>query len=127
MADTDLEQVTEDLGEYVGDDGTAPEGYVATCAREAISLVGSYVGATPVSAPYGFEPDGWGAYGGGIPVEILKRAILEVGAELYHRRTAPSGIRNFATEFGGSPVRLARDPMVAAYPILAPYVKGGFA
>jgi hypothetical protein len=57
----------------------------------------------------------------------VTRAILECGSELFYRRNAPSGITQFATPDGQSAVRVARDPMVGAYPILAPYMAAGFA
>lgn len=56
-----------------------------------------------------------------VPSAILDRAVLEVGSELFHRRQAPSGIAQFATAEGQSPIRVARDPMIAAYPILQPF------
>jgi hypothetical protein len=61
-----------------------------------------------------------------VPEVILTRAVIEVASELYHRKNAPNGISQFATP-EGNPIRVARDPMVAARPLLAPYVLGGFA
>lgn len=75
---------------------------------EAIQLVTTYVGTAVV------------------PEVVLTRAIVEVASELYHRKNAPNGISQFATP-EGNPIRVARDPMVAARPLLAPYVGGGFA
>ena len=58
-----------------------------------------------------------------MPAEILERATIEVAAELYHRRSAPNGIKNFADGFDGTAaIRVARDAMVAARPLLAPYL-----
>ena len=62
-----------------------------------------------------------------IPEAVLRRAILEVGSELFHRRQAPNGFPQFATPDGGQAQRIARDPMVAARPILAPFLPMGFA
>ncbi|MDY5127461.1 MULTISPECIES: hypothetical protein [unclassified Actinotignum] len=60
-----------------------------------------------------------------IPPAILELAALEVARELHTRLSAPGGIYS---PFGeGAPVRLARDPLTPAYPIIAPYMKGGFA
>lgn len=96
-----------DLQAYVGSpDGDA--GFVADCWAQAQDLVTAFVGMTVV------------------PEAALKRACLEVGSELYHRRSAPSGISQFASP-DGTPMRVARDPMVGAYPILRRYMPGGFA
>jgi hypothetical protein len=62
-----------------------------------------------------------------VNADILNRAKIECGSELYHRRSAPNGVAQFATLDGGSAVRVARDPMIAAYPILVPYVGQGLA
>lgn len=98
---------SEALRAYVG----APESdatYVGSCWGEAKALVDRYVGDLDV------------------PDEILNRAYLEAGSELYHRRNAPNGIAQFAT-LDASPIRVARDPMVGVYPILNPYVGLGIA
>ncbi|SNS41557.1 hypothetical protein SAMN06309944_0163 [Micrococcales bacterium KH10] len=57
------------------------------------------------------------------PETVRDRAVLEVASELFHRRNAPQGISQFGAP-DGSVVRVARDPMVAAYPLLAPWVVG---
>lgn len=95
------------LQEYVG----APDSdaaYVEECWDQATSLVDAYVG------------------GETIPVAVLDRAYLEVGSELYHRRQAPNGIAQFAS-MDGSPIRVARDPMLGAYPLLQRYMVLGIA
>lgn len=93
-----------DLQEYVqASDSDAA--YVARCWDEASTLVNGFVGSSVV------------------PVDALLRATLEVGSELFHRRNAPNGVAQFAT-LDGAPVRVARDPMVGAYPILRHYVRG---
>lgn len=58
---------------------------------------------------------------------IVFRAIVEVGAELYHRKNTKNAVAQFATPDGGTPVRIARDPMAAAYPLLRQLTGGGFA
>lgn len=58
-----------------------------------------------------------------IPSHILDRAVLEVAAELYHRKNAPNGIKSYADAFdGASAIRVARDALVAARPLLTPYM-----
>lgn len=51
------------------------------------------------------------------------RAVLEVASELFHRRQAPMGMSQYAAE-GVAPIRVARDPMVAAYPLLKQWAVG---
>jgi hypothetical protein len=62
-----------------------------------------------------------------VNADVLLRAKIECGSELFHRRSAPNGIAQFATLDGGSAVRVARDPMIGAYPLLTPYVGLGVA
>lgn len=95
------------LQEYVG----APDSdaaFVEECWDEATALVNIFIGQEI------------------IPVAILDRAFLEVGSELYHRRQAPNGIAQFAS-MDGSPVRVARDPMLGAYPLLQRFMVPGLA
>lgn len=108
------------LGEYVRDGGSDTE-LVESCWAEAVRLVVDYLGATLDAST-----DPATITGTTVPIEILGRAFLEVGAELYNRRAAKNGIHQFATP-DAPPVRIARDPMRAAYPILDPYIGGGFA
>lgn len=83
--------------------------FVTECVTQADALVTRFVGQASV------------------PPAIVDRAVLEVGSELFHRRQAPSGIAQFATADGQSPIRVARDPMIAAYPILLPFTGVGIA
>lgn len=100
------------LAEYVGLPG-GPTAFVTQCARDAAELVATWLGE-------------WSALDPGVPFDVLDRAILEVGAELFHRKNTKNAVAQFATP-DGSPVRIARDPMVAAYPLLRPWIGGGFA
>ena len=97
-----------DLKEYVGAT-SADDDFVAACWDEAHALVDKFVGTATVNA------------------KVLKRAKIECGSELFHRRSAPNGIAQFATLDGGTSQRVARDPMIAAYPILVPWVGLGVA
>ncbi|NTW39350.1 MAG: hypothetical protein HGA44_05575 [Cellulomonadaceae bacterium] len=96
------------LATYVDHTGvlTDADPFVVQCWAEAGALVGAYVGTAT------------------LPQAVLHRARLEVGSELFHRRQAPNGVAQFAA-LDGAPVRVARDPMVGAYPILNRYVIGG--
>ncbi|MGC5584148.1 hypothetical protein [Ornithinimicrobium sp. W1665] len=98
-----------DLSAYVNSTATADEPFVAACWAEAEELVAAYVGLNVV------------------PAVTLHRATLEVAAELFHRRNAPGGITQFAALDGPSPVRMARDPMLGAYPILDRFLPAGLA
>lgn len=80
---------------------------LATISAQAVELVAHHIGTATVPAP------------------IVELASLEVARELYTRRDAPGGVLSTFGDVG--PIRLARDPMKAAYPILGPYLGGGFA
>lgn len=80
--------------------------FVHECATEAVDIIEHYTAGTR-----------------GIPESVLIRAAVEVAADLYHRRTARNGIAGFDdSELGASPMRINRDPMAAARPILAPFL-----
>lgn len=85
------------------------EAFVADCINQSVALVERFIGEASV------------------PSAIVDRAVLEVGSELYHRKQAPNGIAQFATADGQSAIRVARDPMIAAYPILQPFTGVGIA
>ncbi|MCX4577945.1 hypothetical protein OHB41_33130 [Streptomyces sp. NBC_01571] len=81
--------------------------FVEQCWTEAVALVTAYVGSQTV------------------PQTILDRAALETGSELFHRRSAPNGVAQFAISPDVAPIRVARDPMVGAYPLLKKYMVVG--
>ena len=94
------------LSDYVGatpDDAD----FVQKCYDDASALVLSYVGSADVAE------------------QLLNGAILETGSELFHRRNAPMGVSQYAA-FDGSAIRIARDPLTPAYPILARAMVTGF-
>ncbi len=99
MADT-----WETLKEYIraGDDDDT---FVERCFDDATELVNDHVG------------------GNFVPAAKLALAILKTGAELYSQRDAPQGVSQFS-DVNNNPVRVARDPLVAAKPILRKYVTG---
>jgi hypothetical protein len=59
-----------------------------------------------------------------VPDEIHKQAILIASSELFHRRSAPNGISQFA-DASGQAVRVGKDPLSAVYPLLLPYIGFG--
>ncbi|MDQ0645661.1 hypothetical protein [Microbacterium murale] len=102
-----------DLLAYISTEGLDPtsseETFAGACWEQAAALISQHIGAATV------------------PTIITERATLEVGAELFHRRDTKNGISQFMSTDGGQALRVARDPMVAAYPLLAPYVGRGIA
>lgn len=98
------DKLVKKTASYLGD---APEtDFLSDSVLEAIALVDRHCQAAPDS----------------VPALIRDRAIVKVAAELYEQQNAPSGVRNFADMEGVTPVRVARDPMVAARPLLAPFL-----
>lgn len=95
----------DDLKDYVGA-SVSDTDFLTKCLGTAQNLVDAYVGSNL------------------IPDEVLDNAYLQVGSEIYNRRSAPSGIAQFAA-FDGAPVRVARDPMTSTYPILNRFMVGG--
>ena len=59
-----------------------------------------------------------------VPAEVVARAVLEVGADLYYRKASRNGVAQID---GVEPqlFRLNRDPMAAAYPLLRRYLVMG--
>lgn len=97
------------VGAKLGQEGV--DEFADQCWDEADALVTAYISEANLDA---------------VPEEIIGRATLEVGAELFHRKNTKNGLSQFATA-DGQAVRIARDPMVAAYPLLNRYLPGGFA
>lgn len=93
---------------YVSADSSHDD-YLAECWATAELAVAQHVGAAVV------------------PVDTYRRAVLEVASELYHRRNAPAGVLAQYADVAAAPVRMARDPLAPAYPLLAPFLPGGFA
>jgi hypothetical protein len=94
-----------ELQAYVGTDETGS--FIQSCLDSGTAQVGNYVGDITV-----------------VPDQIHRQATLICSSELFHRRSAPNGVAQFAS-LDGTPVRVAKDPMGAVYPLLLPYV--GFA
>lgn len=92
--------------------GVARDDFVEASTYEAVDMIAAHVHAHDRDLA-------------AIPATILARAVIEVAAELFNRRAAPLGIKNFADMDGTAPIRIARDPMTAGRPILAPYLPLG--
>jgi hypothetical protein len=91
------------LAEFQAYVGTEETTFPQECLNSGAALVERYIGEI-VS----------------IPASIKDQSILIASSELFHRRSAPNGVAQFAS-FDGSPIRVAKDPMNAVYPLLMPY------
>lgn len=89
---------------------SADSAFIQECLDEAMALVDNRCGTARYM----------------VPVTVLQRAYINVGADLYFRRTAPQGISQF-TSADGAAMRLGKNPMDAAEEILRPFLPGGFA
>jgi len=119
-----MSATTSKLASYVGASEGEQGDMIADCLAEAQALVErynrkanpAYDGVT-VTEQY---------VASDAPAVIVDRAVLEVAADLWNRRNAPNGVMNAQFEnFGGdqgAAVRIARDPMQAAYKILGRWV-----
>lgn len=85
---------------YVGTDETA---FPQECLDSGLALVVRYIGDVAT-----------------VPAAVKDQATYIAASELFHRRSAPNGISQFAT-MDGTAVRVARDPLTAVYPLLQPY------
>lgn len=92
----------EEFQAYVGTEETGD--FIESCLDAANAHVGRFIGEVDT-----------------VPNEVHRQAIFICASELFHRRSAPNGLSQFAS-MDGSPVRIARDPMGAVYPLLQPYV-----
>lgn len=97
------------LARYCNVTDSGAREYLAECWENGVALVANYIGSTVVPRP------------------LLRRACLVVASELYHQASAPGGVMQQFLDVGAQPVRMARNPMVGAYPLLDPFMPGGFA
>jgi hypothetical protein len=79
--------------------------FVEECLNEATELVSNYVGKVFV------------------PQLTLDLAVKVTGRDLYAQRDSPQGVGQFS-DLNDTPIRVARDPLTAAKPILRKYVQG---
>lgn len=96
------------LAQYVSS-ADRDAGFVADCEERALAMVEQRLG------------------GRTIPAVVKELATLEVGADLFYRRSARNGVASFDGPEMQAPVRIARDPMRAADEILRPYLGPGIA
>jgi hypothetical protein len=104
------------LRDFVGQETyTADDAFISSCYDEADEMLVKYIIDSGVA-----EED--------IPTTIgpfaLARATVEVGADLYYRKAAKYGYSSLAGAVNA--VRVNRDPLTAAYPLIDPYLPAGF-
>lgn len=92
----------EELRAYVGTDEDSE--FVDDCLATGQALVTRFVGTATV------------------PTAVLDNAVLIAASEIFHRRSSPQGVMQMALADGVAPVRAAKDPLSACYPILQAYV-----
>jgi len=98
------------LAEYVQAVSDVDKRLAADSAEEAEALVDQRIGKTATERKT-------------VPAAVRRRAILEVGSDLYYRKSSRSGVAGFESA-DVQPIRLARDPMLTAAAILRPYLRG---
>lgn len=98
-----------DLKAYLDIESTKDDPFISACAATADVLIAQHVGLAVV------------------PEEILDRAALEVGAELYIRRATRGANAGQIGNLEGPTFRTARDPLTGVYAMLAPFVGPGVA
>lgn len=100
----------ERLARYLSASPADP--YLDECATQATALVHHHCGNRLEA----------------VPGPVLERAILEVAATLWHRRTALAGVAGFDdTDTTPAPVPAPRNPLANAYPLLRPWLGVGIA
>lgn len=57
-----------------------------------------------------------------VPTAVIRSAVLDVASDLYSRRQHHNGVVTFDSPDGVTALRVNRDPMASAYPLLRPYV-----
>lgn len=66
-----------------------------------------------------------------VPAEAYDKAVLLVTVEAINQSLAPNGVLNQVYDGGAgdlvsTPLRISRDPLKPAYPVLAPWTSGRF-
>ena len=92
------------FAEYLGTDDVGD--FVQSCLTAGHALVDRYQG------------------GVGVPTQVHIQAVFIASSEFFHRRNSPQGVTQFAA-MDGAPIRAAKDPMNAVYPLLQPFVSYG--
>lgn len=104
---------TQVRAETNASEASLPDAKIQTAIDVALKLVTKHVGTAEV------------------PPDVIDRATLLVTVEQINQDKAPNGVLNQVFDVGvgddtSTPVRIGRDPMKPAYPVLAPWVNGRF-
>jgi hypothetical protein len=91
----------ENFKEYLGTDEDSD--FISSCLTAGHALVDRYQG------------------GATVPNQVHVQAVFIASSEFFHRRQSPQGVTQFAA-MDGNPVRAAKDPLNAVYPIINPYL-----
>ena len=97
------------LAEYVQAVAAEDKTHATTCAAEATTLVANALGKDNPS---------------NVPADVIARCELEVGADLYYRKRTRHGVAAF-DGVDVMPIRISRDPMASAWPILRQFIPMG--
>lgn len=95
------------LAEFQAYVGTDEVDFPQECLDAGLALITRFIGAVTT-----------------VPATLKDQATLIASSELFHRRSAPNGVAQFAS-LDGAPVRVAKDPLGAVYPLLMPYTGYG--
>lgn len=94
------------LAQYVQAVAAEDVDHAESCSGEANTLVTNAIGE---GNPYQ------------VPEDVIARCVLEVGADLYYRKRTRHGIAAF-DGIDVAPIRIARDPMTSAWPLLRQFI-----
>lgn len=97
------------VADYIG--ASSSSLFIRDCLEEAEAITGNYLGKQAKN----------------IPSHVLRRALILCASELHLRRSAPGGIISDFDDIDASPMRLNRDPLTPVYPLIKPFMLGGFA
>jgi len=106
----------EEVRVFVGAEAGEHTALIADCLAEASAMVTKYLSNGYYD--YSVTPAVYVASQVAVDAGLRDRAVLEVAADLFHRRNAPNGITNQFDIADGQPLRISRDPMAPAYKIL---------
>jgi hypothetical protein len=91
----------ENFKEYLGTDEDSD--FISSCLTAGHALVDRYQGKANV------------------PTQVHIQAVFIASSEFFHRRQSPQGVTQFAA-MDGNPVRAAKDPLNAVYPLINAYL-----
>lgn len=113
------EQVREDLNASAT---AVSDGKITEEIAIATAMVNKHLGSEDGAAPPNPLP---------VPEVIYDKAVRVVAVESINQSLAPNGVLNQVYDAGAgdlvsTPVRIGRDPLKPAYPVLDPWLSGRF-